>query len=161
MKPAYKSERRGPHHDRGGSCGTATLFTRAALECELFDLSNVQIMRRFKCCGKVRRPQGSTRFYTSRRRTGPRDSHQEGRWRDKRAFRCLRLAFVDLLLTHPRFRSRFSHLRAPKKRPSAPSSGVVIDARSMWAWWIKAKRRRGSQVRFLLLLDVRGAWHVP
>ena len=121
----------------------------------------VHILRRFKCSGKVRRPQGSTRFSTSRRRPGPRDNHQEGRWRDKRAFRSLRLVFVALLLTHPRFRSRFSHLRAPKKRPSAPSSGVVIDASSIRAWWMKPKRRRGSQVRFLPLLDVCGAWHVP
>ena len=48
----------------------------------------VHILRRFKCSGKVRRPQGSTRFSTSRRRPGPRDNHQEGRWRDTRAFRC-------------------------------------------------------------------------
>ena len=36
----------------------------------------------------------------------------------------------------------------------------------MWAWWIKPKRRRGSQVRFLLLPGVRAEWparqvHVP
>ena len=161
MKPAYKSERRGPRHDRGGSCGTATSFTRATIECALLDLANVNIIGRLECSGKVRRPQGSTRFSTSRRRPGPRDNHQEGRWRDKRAFCSLRLVFVALLLTHPRFRSRFSHLRAPKKRPSAPSSGVVIDASSMWAWWMKPKLRRGSQVRFLLLPEVRGAWHVP
>ena len=38
MKPAYKSERRGPHHDRGGSCGTATSFTRATIDLVIRDL---------------------------------------------------------------------------------------------------------------------------
>ena len=79
VKPAYKSERRGPHHDRGGSCGTATSFTPATIECALLDLANVNIFGRLECSGKVRRPQGSTRFSRSHRRQGPHQSHQEGR----------------------------------------------------------------------------------
>ena len=41
VKPAYKSWRHGGHHGRGGSCGTATWFTRATIECALFDLAKV------------------------------------------------------------------------------------------------------------------------
>ena len=63
VKPAYKSERRGPHHDRGGSCGTATSFTRATIECALLDLANVNIIGRLECSSKVRRPQGSNAFF--------------------------------------------------------------------------------------------------
>ena len=43
------------------------------------DLPEIKIMERTGGAGKARRPQGSTRFSTSRRRTGPHDSHQEGR----------------------------------------------------------------------------------
>ena len=115
---------------------------------------------------KVRCSARNGRFSSSLWRSRPHDSHQEGRCRYARAFRSLRLAFVALLLTHPRFRSRFSHLRAPKKRPSAPISVLLIDASSTWTWWIKPKLRRGSQVRFLLLPGVRCDWparqvHVP
>ena len=53
-------------------------------------------------------------------------------------------------------------------RISVPqSSDQVRQAMSStWTWWIKPKRRRGSQVRFLLLPGVRGEWparqvHVP
>ena len=79
VKRAYKSKRRDAHRNRGGSCWTATWFTRAAVECALCDLPNIEIMERTGGPGKMRRPQGSTRFSSSRWRIWPHDIHQEGR----------------------------------------------------------------------------------
>ena len=81
-------------------------------------------------------------------------------------FGAANLVTNALIQTHKRLTWPFPHLLAPKYLPSAPIPVLLIDASSMWAWWIKPKRRRGSQVRFLLLPGVRGEWparqvHVP
>ena len=38
MDPAFKSSRRDLHQHRGGSCGTATSFTRATIDLVIRDL---------------------------------------------------------------------------------------------------------------------------
>ena len=115
---------------------------------------------------KVRSSARNGRFSTSHRRTGPRDNHQEGRSRYARAFRSLRIVFGCSCLDAQTFNMSIFAPPSPKYLPSAPISVLLIDASSTWAWWIKSKRRRGSQVRFLLLPGVRCDWpasqvHVP
>ena len=162
MGPAFKSSRRNLHQHRGGSCGTATSFTRATIDLVIRDLFELPVcwrqashLKRFAArkAARVFQPRTGAQGLeiTTRKAAGGTSAH----------FGAANLVRLALLLTHPRFRSRFPYLRAPKKRPSAPSPVLLIEASSPWAWWIKPTRRRGSQVRFLLLPEVRGAWHVP
>ena len=59
VKHVYTSSRRDLHQNRGGSCGTATWFTREAVECALCDFPNTEIMERLsglaRAAGKAAR----------------------------------------------------------------------------------------------------------
>ena len=162
MDPVFKSSRCDLHQHRGGSCGTATSFTRATIDLAIRDLLSLTVSwRQASHLLRFAPLQGMGAFQ-------PRTGAQGLEITTRKAARGTRAHFVAcesflvaLVSTHRRFTCQFWHLLVPEYFPSAPISGVVIDASSMWAWWMKPKRRRGSQVRFLPLLDVRGAWHVP
>ena len=162
MDPAFKSSRHDLHRHRGGSCGTATSFTRATTDLAIRDLLELPVswrqaphLKRFAArkAARVFQPRtGAQGLEITTRKAAEGTCAQFG------ACNLVRNALVS---RHKGFTWPFWHVLASNFLPSAPSSVLLIDASSMWAWWMKPKRRRGSQVRFLPLLDVRGAWHVP
>ena len=104
MDPSFKSSRRDLHQHRGGSCGTATSFTRATIDLVIRDLLEHPGHWHTGCRLKRCAARKAARVFLARAGVhGLTIATRKAAGGTSAHFGAANLVHLALLLTHPRF----------------------------------------------------------